>query len=167
MDFYTGRAPYHPGKPLEIINKDITILKDSEFEPHKKYFERCIKKLEGLEETARGETDIDRFNIIDGIKTAEKKPVEIKYMSNFGPENKLEIHISKGQLKALKRGGMVRVGNEWDVRYLDLGSGGEPSNEGELIIGGLDDCDERGCKKISYVRIPHSELEEIFPIPVS
>ena len=160
LGFYTG--PFWGGKPLEIINEVITIPKDAEFEPYEKYFERCIKILEGLDETATGVTDIVRFNTIDGINTDEKKPVEIKYMSNFGKENTLKIHISNRQLRALKPGGMILVGKMWDVRY--PGQSGEPSNEGELIIGGFEDWDpeKRKWDKISYVKIPHSELGKIF-----
>jgi len=139
---------------LELIKQGTPPIDKDMFEPLHKYFERCIKHLENLEDTATGVTEDDEYNTIDGINIDEHKPVEIKYMSNFGKENKLKIHISVTQIKALEEGGMV-LNDGWRVREGNLP--GVPSNEGELIIGGFDG------DNIHYVKIPHSRLESIFP----
>ena len=113
--------------------------------------------IEELEDTATGVTDDDDFNTIDGIR-ADNTPVEIKYMSGFGLENKLIIHISEKQLGALEERGMV-LNDGWRVREGSIS--GDPSKEGEIIIGGFDGSLLK--KNISYVKIPRSLLGNIFP----
>ena len=73
---------------IKLTNQKTPDIPKGFFEPLDKYFERCIKHLENLKETATGVTEDDDFNTIDGIRD-DNTPVEIKYMSDFGLENKL------------------------------------------------------------------------------
>ena len=139
---------------IKVTTQPTPDIAQDMLEPLHKYFERCIKNLENLDETAQGPTEDDEYNTIDGIHLLDERPVEIKYMSSFGLENQLSIHISKTQIKALEAGGMVITGDGWRVKEGELA--GEPSNEGELIIGGFNGSE------CHYVRIPHSLLGQIF-----
>ena len=117
-------------------------------------FQACIKSIEDLDDTDTGSTEDDEYNTIDGIHLVDKRPVEIKQMGNFGKDNHLDIHISLPQIKALKEGGMVYTGG-WRVRQ-GIERGPERSNEGELIIGGIDG------EECHYVKIPYHLLGDIF-----
>ena len=117
------------------------------------FFERCIMKIEWLSETGSGESGPSK-NLIDGVYDQAQMPAEIKYTSNYGDDNHLQIHASLNQINALQQGGMILYAGGW--RKKQGGQYGLPSVEGIFIIGTIDGSN---CK---YVKITYSQFQEYF-----